>query len=118
MDTNEVVLEGRVSAAPERRVLPSGDEVVSLRVVVRRADGAVDTLPVSVGPAPPKGRRPQPGQVGRRLVATAAAVPSDACVRVEGALRRRWWRAGEAARSRIEVAARSLTVAAPAKEDG
>ena len=38
-DVNAVRLRGRVSGAPERRVLPSGDEVVALRVVVRRADG-------------------------------------------------------------------------------
>ncbi len=110
MDRNEVVVEGRVSAIPERRQLPSGDEVVALRLVVQRADGRVDTLPVSVGPAPPKGRRPRAGQVGRRLIAAAAAVPADGRVRVEGALRRRWWHAGDTRRSRIEIAARSIAI--------
>jgi hypothetical protein len=35
-DLNEVRLVGRVSGRPERRTLPSGDQLVSLRLVVRR----------------------------------------------------------------------------------
>lgn len=104
-DRNEVLLEGRVSAAPERRTLPSGDEVVALRLVVRRAQGGVDTLPVSLGPAPPPGARRARGQVGRRVLANAEALPAGARVRVGGRLRRRWWRAGGDLRSRIEVEA-------------
>ena len=36
-DVNEVLLTGRVSGVPEERELPSGDRVVQLRLVVRRA---------------------------------------------------------------------------------
>jgi single-strand DNA-binding protein len=50
-DHNQVRLAGRVSAAPETRVLPSGDEVVSFRLVVprsaaarRRSKQPVDTI--------------------------------------------------------------------------
>ena len=107
-DRNEVVVEGRVSAAPERRTLPSGDEVVALRVVVRRGEGGVDTLPVAVGPAPPAGTRPKRGQVGRRLLGRATKLPAGARVRVRGTLRRRWWRTGGDLRSRIEVRAATV----------
>lgn len=37
---NEVRLRGRVSGAPETRALPSGDELVSLRIVVPRSAAA------------------------------------------------------------------------------
>lgn len=108
-DANLVRLSGRVSGTPERRTLPSGDEVVAVRLVVRRPDGTVDTLPVRVGPAPPRGRRPREGQTGRRLLAAAAALQPDDRVEVEGCLRRRWWNAGTTRQSRIEVEAHQLT---------
>lgn len=38
---NVVQLQGRVSAAPEARLLPSGDEVVSFRLVVPRSAAAL-----------------------------------------------------------------------------
>lgn len=106
--TNEVVLEGRVSGQPERRTLPSGDELVTLRLVVRRDEGGVDTLRVAVGPAPPVGTRPARGQIGRRLLSAAALLPADGQVRVEGSLRRRWWRDGGTPQSLIEVRARAV----------
>jgi single-strand DNA-binding protein len=53
-DNNRVHLAGRVSANPETRVLPSGDEVVSFRLIVRRSAAArrrskqvVDTIECS-----------------------------------------------------------------------
>lgn len=53
--TNCVHLAGRISAAPETRVLPSGDEIVTFRLVVRRTAAArrrsnqvVDTIECSV----------------------------------------------------------------------
>lgn len=52
---NCVHLAGRVSAAPETRVLPSGDEIVTFRLIVRRSPAArrrsnqvVDTIECSV----------------------------------------------------------------------
>jgi single-strand DNA-binding protein len=108
-DVNAVRIRGRVSTTPERRSLPSGDEVVALRVVVRRGDGAtVDAIDVSIGPAPaPRGRR-TPGQVGRRVLAVAERLTVDDRVEVVGQLRRRWWEAGGARRSRLEVRGTSV----------
>lgn len=108
-DVNAVRLRGRLSSPPERRVLPSGDEVVGLRVVVRRPDGgAVDALDVSVGPAPGAGGRARPGEVGRRQLAAAERLTVDQRIEVVGELRRRWWDAGGARRSRLEVRATAV----------
>ena len=97
---NEVVLVGRVPAVAQERVLPSGDVLLSWRLVVDRP-----------AQAPPR-------QAGRRpvlldtvdCVAWTAAVRRTAArfqvgdvVAVEGALRRRFWRAGSGAASRCEV---------------
>ena len=97
---NEVVLVGRVSGEPEERELPSGDVLVSWRLVVERA-------------AP---RRAAPAGIRTPTVDTIDCVAWSAAVRrtarglgdgdvvaVEGALRRRFWRAGAGAASRTEV---------------
>lgn len=111
---NEVRVIGRTSAPPERKTLPSGDEVVLFRVVVPRATGrGADTLPVAVGPAPARGR-PGPDQVGRRLLAQAERSQAGDQVEVRGELRRRWWSAGTGRASRIEIRATSVTVVDPA----
>jgi single-strand DNA-binding protein len=107
-DRNEVRLVGRVSGAPERRSLPSGDELVSLRVVVSRRPSGVDTLDVAVGPAPPSGARPREGQVGRRLLASAERLEPGDRVEVRGSLRRRWWGSGRVRQSRVEVRAEEV----------
>jgi single-strand DNA-binding protein len=96
---NEVLLVGRVPAAPEERELPSGDVLVTWRIVVGRPVGrrvpegvratTVDTLDCVAWAAP-----------ARR--AASALVPDDV-VEVRGALRRRFWRAGAGAVSRCEV---------------
>lgn len=105
---NEVRIIGRTSGAPERRTLPSGDEVVLFRVVVPRPTGGADTLPVAVGPAPVAGRA-GPGQVGRRLLAQAERTRPGDRVEVSGELRRRWWSTGTGSASRIEIRAASVT---------
>jgi single-strand DNA-binding protein len=106
---NEVSLTGRVGARPEERALPSGDVVVSFRVVVerpppRRERGpTVDTIDCNAWL----------GKVRRTVLAWS---PGDV-VEVTGALRRRFWRAGAGAASRTEVEvlrARRLAKAAPA----
>lgn len=91
---NEVRLVGRLSQDPELRTLPSGDPLWTFRVVVPRRDAgpsraAVDALDCSVWS----------GRV-RRTVATWRA---GDVVEVTGAVRRRFFRAGEGAASRVEI---------------
>ncbi len=96
---NEVRLAGTVSGEPERRVLPSGDELCVVRVVVprrgvrTRSDGrrtpSVDVLDCCAWEARP-----------RRTI--AGWLPGDE-VEVTGALRRRFYRVGGVAASRVEV---------------
>lgn len=96
---NEVRLRGRLSGEVAPRELPSGDTVVTMRVVVPRAPrpGArrqVDTIDVACGSA-----------ATRRV---AARLTPDDHVEVEGTLHRRFFRAGGAAASRYEVEALRL----------
>jgi single-strand DNA-binding protein len=97
---NEVRLRGKVSVAPEEKVLPSGDSVWVFRVVVPRAAPrgrtTVDTIDCAVW----RGR-------ARRTVAGLAA---GDLVAVTGALRRRFFKAGVGSASRVEVEVDSLRV--------
>lgn len=105
---NEVVLVGRLSAVPEERVLPSGDPLVTWRLVVRRPatarDGAptIDTLDCAAFRADV-----------RRVASRWSA---GDVVEVSGALRRRFWRgpAGASSRTEVEVAAARRVVRGPA----
>jgi single-strand DNA-binding protein len=96
---NEVVLVGRVSAEPTTRVLPSGDELVSWRLIVDRDNHGI-----------------QPSGVRLPTVDTIDCVAHKAAVRraatrwtggeileIRGALRRRFWRGAQGAASRCEV---------------
>lgn len=107
-DVNQVTLIAKVTTAPTRRDLPSGDQVVGFGVSVRRPIGVVDALPVQVGPAPPSGSRPTSGQVGRRVLTTAERLEVGHRVEVRGRLQRRWWETVGGRRSRIEVVATSI----------
>lgn len=94
MVANEVRLVGRISQAPERRELPSGDEVWTFRVVVPRGPSersrqSVDALECAAWSA--RARR------------SVRAWSAGDVVQVTGALRRRFFRAGGAAASRVEV---------------
>lgn len=101
---NEVTLVGRVSAAPEQRDLPSGDSLVTLRVVVDRppqkgnqkgaTKRAVDVIDVACWT--------------KRTQRTANGLEAGDGVRVEGALRRRFFAAGGGRASRYEVEAARL----------
>ncbi len=97
---NEVTLVGRVSAAPERRDLPSGDQLVTLRVVVDRpaqkgaTKRSVDVIDVACWT--------------KRTQRTASSLQPDDELRVEGALRRRFFAAGAGRASRYEVEAGRL----------
>lgn len=102
---NEVALVGRISGTPEERELPSGDTLVAWRVVVPR--------PAPRRP-PPDGTRP-PTVDTLDCVAWTAALRRTArrladgdIVAVEGALRRRFWRAPAGASSRCEVEVSAL----------
>lgn len=115
MDTtarNEVLLVGRLAGAPAERELPSGDALVTFRVVVDR----------------PPARRPVAGTkvvtvdalecVVRTagLRKTAASWQAGDVLEVTGSLHRRFWRApsgGPASRYEVEVLkARRLAKAA------
>lgn len=106
---NEVHLVGRLSAPPIVKHLPSGAEVVQLRVVVQRpphprtpAKGGtarpptVDTIDIACWSA-----------VARRR---ALACSGTEVVDVSGALRRRFWRGPSGVASRYEVEAAKLRV--------
>jgi len=96
---NEVFLVGRLSGEPVLRALPSGDEILSWRLVIDREDAGSITA----------GRRtPTVDTIDcvahkralKRLVARWA--PGDV-VEVRGALRRRFWRGSHGVASRCEV---------------
>ena len=101
---NTVQLRGRWTAAAERE-LPSGDLLVTARLVVPRAGGGVDTVDCAIWPA---GLR-------KRVLAW----PDGAQAEVAGSLRRRFWRTpgGPASRYEVEVAsARRVRASAAAPE--
>lgn len=90
--TNQVQLQGRLSRPPEEKVLPSGDTMWSFRVVVPRDEGGrqgVDWVDCVVW--------------GGRLRRTVATWAEGDVVEVQGALRRRFFRAGGQPVSRVEV---------------
>ena len=105
--TNQVKLEGRVSRAPEEKVLPSGDSVWVVRVVVPRDA----TAPSSGRPGRPTVDWVDCAVWGRRLRRTVATWGEGDQVAVEGALRRRFYRTpGGAPSSLVEVEAAAVRV--------
>lgn len=93
---NEVRLIGRVSNDPEERTLPSGDSLVSFRLIVQRPPAArkhsaqtVDTIECVAWTAQARraAQRRRPGEV----------------VEVEGALRRRFTRTSGTPQSWVSV---------------
>jgi single-strand DNA-binding protein len=97
---NEVLLCGRVSAAPEERDLPSGASIVTSRLVVdrdaaarKRSSQRVDTFDLV-------------GWTARAQRAMRGWAPGDV-VTVEGAVRRRFYRGPTGPVSRVEVEVRS-----------
>jgi single-strand DNA-binding protein len=86
---NLALLVGHLSRAPEEVPLASGDLLVRYEVTVPRTDERADTVPVvAVGP-PAFARGLEPGTE----------------VLVVGRTRRRFWSAGGATRSQVEVQA-------------
>jgi single-strand DNA-binding protein len=93
---NTVRLSGRVSAAPQARLLPSGDEVVSFRLVVprsaaarRRSKQRVDTFECSAWTA--------------RLRRMVRRLEAGDLVTVTGELRRRFSRGAHGPMSWVSV---------------
>lgn len=93
---NAVRLTGRVSAAPDARLLPSGDEVVSFRLIVprsaaarRRSKQLVDTIECSAWTA--------------RLRRSVRRLEAGDAVTVTGELRRRFSRGAHGPRSWVSV---------------
>jgi single-strand DNA-binding protein len=94
IDRNDVVLRGRMSAPAELRTLPSGDELVTFRLVVRRPEPRPGGQTVDVLTCITYERSLQ-----RRI---AVWQPGD-IVEVEGALQRRFWRTGSGTASVCEI---------------
>lgn len=93
---NLVSLSGRVSATPEARRLPSGDEVVSFRLIVprsaaarRRSKQRVDTIECSAWTA--------------RLRRSVRRLEAGDAVTVTGELRRRFTRGASGPMSWVNV---------------
>lgn len=103
---NEVILWGRLPAAPEERELPSGDQISVLRVVIPRRPG----------PRRAEATRPPRQQVDTidvvcwtaRTRRTAQRLVEGDWIEVEGALRRRFFATGGGRQSRYEVEATVL----------
>jgi single-strand DNA-binding protein len=92
---NAVQLRGRLSVGPREIALPSGDRVLSLRLIVprpeqaRRGTATVDTIEVAVWRA--------------GLQRSVRTWRADDIVEIEGAIRRRFFRGGAGTQSRVEV---------------
>jgi single-strand DNA-binding protein len=97
-----VHLVGRLAAEPTPREMPSGDVLVTFRLVVARPPAARRTG------GSPASRAPTVDTIDcsawRKGVQRGLdrAVPGDV-LEVDGALRRRFWRTGSGAASRSEV---------------
>ncbi len=104
---NSVTIAGRVSAAPDVRDLPSGDRLVTLRVVVDRppergsTKRVVDVIDVACW--------------SKRTQRSATSLGPDDAIRVEGSLRRRFFSTGTGRASRYEVEASRLARVSLAK---
>jgi single-strand DNA-binding protein len=96
---NEVVMAGRLAAAALAKQLPSGDEIVTWRLIIDRAttDGTrkVDVIDCTA--------------FGAKLRRQALSWHPGEVIEVVGALHRRFWRGGGGLQSRCEVAVDSVT---------
>lgn len=99
---NEVTLIGRLGSRVSERELPSGDRIVVFSVVIDRPPRAVrgavrvDTVSCQASRA--------------RVAERVTRLEPGTVVRVEGALRRRFWRSGTSLASAVEVDAASVSV--------
>ena len=98
MDVNELVISGRLAAAPDYRVLESGSTMARLLVAVRSEEphSRLDVLPVVWWE--PQGY----------FVAAPPGVGSR--VSIAGSVQRRYWESADGRRSKIEVVAAHVSV--------
>jgi single-strand DNA-binding protein len=89
---NIVVAIGRLARPAELRVLPSGDQLVTLELTVPRKTERADSVPVSWFDPP----------------ASAAVLDVDEEVLVVGRVRRRFFQSGGVTQSRTEVVAEAV----------
>jgi single-strand DNA-binding protein len=94
---NEVVLRGRVSGDPQVRELPSGTTLVSFRLVLTRERTPMTASSKVVSDWV------ECSAWGARVRKQAAGWHDGDQVEVRGALRRRYYRAGDQSRSSVEV---------------
>ena len=93
-EVNAVRLVGRLSAPPVELVLPSGDRMSTFRVVVGRPPGHRSQQPVDALECTT--------WVARVRRSALSWQPGDV-VEVQGSVRRRFFRTGSGAASRVEV---------------
>lgn len=94
---NQVLLRGRVSGDPQERELPSGSVLVSFRLVVARERTAMTAA------SKPSSDWVECTAWGARVRRQAGGWADGDRVEVRGALRRRYFRAGDQSRTSIEV---------------
>lgn len=101
---SEVLLVGRVAAQPQERELPSGDTIVTWRLVVNRPAPTKAALRVGEGLRPSVDTFDCAAWTAGVRRSALRLLPGDV-VAVEGALRRRFWRgpAGPSSRYEVEV---------------
>ena len=92
---NEVVLVGRVTSPAAERVLPSGDTITSWRITIDRDDEGRDVVDCTAWTA--------------RLQRSSLAWQKGDVVEINGAIRRRFWRAAAGLGSATEVEVTSAT---------
>ena len=103
---NEIRLVGRLAVEPVHRELPSGDLLVSFRLVVDR--GVAARRGSRRGAAGTTARAPTVDTLDcaawrKDVQRTLSRAEAGDVLEVRGALRRRFWRTGSGAASRSEV---------------
>lgn len=93
---NHVMLCGRVAHDPVERVLPSGDTVATVRIIIRRSKRARRKSRITVDAF-------ECVAWTRKLQRTLASLRPEDVVEVEGELRRRFRRVSGSPVSRVEV---------------
>ena len=91
---NLVDLIGEVSEVPTEVTLPSGEEIIEIRLVVSPTGSSKSSLDVIVR--------------DRSLMRRARGLKAGNTIAVQGELRRRFWRSGGSISTRLDIEADSL----------